>query len=405
MGTGQIAIRPHVLRAYYDVTFGKGAHAAQGVAAAFADATFDEYLALARIQYPTLSKHNASKRAPRADLRALAASFPEEEAPAEPEAAAFDASGTAVDLSKRKPPARADTVVLKGAKTLRGFGSLSRMKRIRSLWVRSCRADFAAPPERLPVDEIDAGYCGPEFMRSMLAATSARGIVWEGSGKTPIDLGLLAGHPNLTRVWAVGPLVRNVRALLGRELEKIRLSRVGIDDSIRTVLAGAGSSLREVDLTSSDDIAPSDLPFEEMRALERITLCVHETHREEWIALATARRTVRFAFDGPPAPLPQLPDFEVAETHREVEILRVAKGKSLRFRIESDLADAVGYGESNGDLEDDLAPAAKKASKKVAWGSEAGTLVATCHDVETCRWIIDAALDLAGDRRGKRRAR
>ena len=386
-----------MLLAYYNVTFGKGARAAQGVAAAFADATFDEYLALCRIQYPGMSRHDAAKRAPRADLRALAASFAEEQPPDEPEEKVFDASGAGVDLAKLKVPPGAGTVVLKGAKTLSGFETLARIKHIRCLWVRSCRAAFPPPGVRVAVDEIDAGDCRPEFMRSVLQATSVRSIAWIDWGKAPIDLAPLAKHPHLARVRVAGPLVRNVLALRGHELDELALSRVRTDESLRVVLAGAGRSLRRIDLTSSDDIAPSDLPFGEMTALERVTLRVHPTHREQWIALAVAHPTVRFEFDAPPSPLPKLPDVQVVETYREVEILRSTKGNSTRFRVESDLAAAVDYTEGNGELEDALAPLAKQANKKIAWGSEADTLVATCRDIETIRWVIDAAHLLAAD--------
>lgn len=51
----------------------------------------------------------------------------------------------------------------------------------------------------------------------------------------------------------------------------------------------------------------------------------------------------------------------------------------------------MGYALGNGELEDALAAMAKQANKKIAWASEADTLVATCRDVETCRWVMDAA--------------
>jgi hypothetical protein len=86
---------------------------------------------------------------------------------------------------------------------------------------------------------------------------------------------------------------------------------------------------------------------------------------------------------------------ELIETYRGVEIHAVGPQKKRRYRIEESVAEVVDYDGSNGDLEEDLARLAKKAKKQVEWGSEGDTLVATCPDVETCRWLIDRAYALA----------
>jgi hypothetical protein len=390
-----IAIRPRVLRAYYAVTFGKGAAAAQGVAEAFADASFEEYFALRRLQYPTMSRRNAAASAPRADLRAFADALPDDAPPPAPLHVLWDLSGKAVDVSKKKPPAGADMVLLKGASTLRGFSAFARCKGLRSVWARLSSATFSAPARRLAVDMIDAGDCKPAFMRALLEATSARGIVWMDWGRAPVDLTPLARHTRLATLYAAGPLIRNVRALRGLPLEELTLGRVRVDGALGDVLANAGKTLRALHVVTGDDVAPSALPLDEMPALERVSIGTHETHRDAWMSLALARRGVRFDFMAPPGPPSKGPALEIVETYRDVEILQVTKGKTIDFRIESDVADAVGFADGNGDLEDELAPIARAAKKKIAWGSEADTLVATCKDVATCRWVIDRAAQLA----------
>jgi hypothetical protein len=84
----------------------------------------------------------------------------------------------------------------------------------------------------------------------------------------------------------------------------------------------------------------------------------------------------------------------LVETYRDIEIRAVGSQKQRRYRIEESVAEVVDYDGSNGDLEEDLAPLAKKAKKQVEWSSEGDTLVAICPDVETCRWIIDRAYAL-----------
>jgi hypothetical protein len=395
-------IRPHVLSAYYEATFGRGAGAAQSVDAAFADATFDEFLALMRTVYPELAPRTAARMTRRADLRAIAESFPEAPPTADPEYTLWDLDGALIDAAKKTPPRGADAVVLKGIKRLRSFDSLSRVKHLRWLWARMCAPAFDPPARRLAVDEIDLAECKPDFTRSLLQATSALRLSWM-EYRGAVDLACLAGHDRLTSVWAHGSWVRNPRALRGRRLKELALGRVKIDGALRELLASTGPSLRLLDLVSADDIAPGDLPFDAMTRLERVKLCVHPTHRAAWIALALARPAVRFDFGPPPMAQAKLPEIDVVETHRGVDILSLTKGTKVRYRLECNVAEEVGYPESNGDLEDDLAPFAKAAHKKIDWGSEADTLVATCSDVATCRWVIDTAIERAGAMKRKTR--
>ncbi len=92
---------------------------------------------------------------------------------------------------------------------------------------------------------------------------------------------------------------------------------------------------------------------------------------------------------------------ELVEIYRAVEIFTVGAPGERRFRIEESVAKVVGYDGSNGDLEKDLSRLAKRAAKAVEWGSEADTLVATCPDVATCRWLVDRAYEIAKPSRTK----
>ena len=86
---------------------------------------------------------------------------------------------------------------------------------------------------------------------------------------------------------------------------------------------------------------------------------------------------------------------ELVEIYRAVELFTVGAPGERRFRIEESVAEVVSYDGSNGDLEEDLARLAKRAAKVVEWDSEGDTLVATCPDVATCRWLVDRAYEIA----------
>lgn len=88
-------------------------------------------------------------------------------------------------------------------------------------------------------------------------------------------------------------------------------------------------------------------------------------------------------------------DPELVEVYRAVEICAVGAPGQRRFRIEESVAEVVRYDGSNGDLEEELAALADRAHKAVEWDSEGDTLVATCPDIATCRWLVDRAYELA----------
>jgi hypothetical protein len=389
-------IRRKVLHAYYEATFGRGAAAVERHPRVFADATFDEYLALKRTEYPTLSARDAAVLAPRADFRALAKTLPVELLPDEPHFTYGELTGAKVDARLRLP-AGVDAIRMKGVKSLRTFGGLARIARLRRIVARTSAATFAPPQARVEVEELDVSSCRPEFVASLFGATRAQRVEWIEWGAEPIDLAHLAGHVGLTTLHAHGAWIRNAHALPARRLAELALGRVRIDARLAEVLRAAGRTLRSLELVSNDDLAPTDLPFKAMRALERVKLCVHATHRDAWIALALARPEIRFDFGGPPPPRPALPEIELAEVHRAIDLLRVTRGTKLSYRIESDVADAVGYAASNGALEDELAKRARVGKRKIDWGSEADTLVATARDLETCRWVIDEACAIAAE--------
>jgi hypothetical protein len=86
---------------------------------------------------------------------------------------------------------------------------------------------------------------------------------------------------------------------------------------------------------------------------------------------------------------------ELVEVYRAVEIFAVGAPDARRFHIEESVAEVVHYDGSNADLEGHLSRLAKRAAKVVDWDSEGDTLVATCPDVATCRWLVDRAYELA----------
>jgi hypothetical protein len=121
----------------------------------------------------------------------------------------------------------------------------------------------------------------------------------------------------------------------------------------------------------------------------------HVSPRAAWIDWAVAHPLVRCSFEHaePEAPLE---DETSVERHRGIEIVRRSRGEThARYVIEDDLAARVGFAESNGDLEDAVFARARTLRKRFERGSEADTFVATCKGLETARWIVDCAFELA----------
>jgi hypothetical protein len=123
----------------------------------------------------------------------------------------------------------------------------------------------------------------------------------------------------------------------------------------------------------------------------------YEQFRSEWIDWAVAHPQVACEFISVPEPSKR-PVVQLAELYREVDILRVTKGKQVVFEIAANLVEDVLDSEEldNGELEDKVKALAKKAGKKAQWSSESDTFVVQAKDLDTCRWVIDSVYAMRG---------
>jgi len=388
------SIRPDVLRAYYDVTYGRGAFAADSNALAFRDATFDEYYALARLKYPDITpRHAATLAHTRPDLQKLAPKLPGDESrpPRDPEPwnGIFIVSRARADLRKAGTlPKGSHALTVNRVKSVVGWEGLRSIRSLRRLSVSWCGVTKVTRSPRAALDEVVVHDVAESVVETVLWSTSAKKLVLHACGT--IDLTPLAGHTKLQHLSA--GTCRNVAVLAKLPLEHLTL-HAELDDDLHAALTARTKTLRSFGLSGSRAVGPDDLP--DLSKLDTLRISGHPEHRDAWIEWAVAHPLVRCDFTSPPVRGPREPSISVAAVHRGVDILAIAKGKKIEYEVSGDLADEFGYPDSNGDLEDDIAPLARAAKKKITWSSEAGTFVARAKDLETCRWLIDRVAETA----------
>ena len=378
-------IRPAVLRAYYGVTYGRGAFAAASSPLAFREATFDEYYALRRLEYPNITQQRAATLAQtRPDFRKLAPKLPGNEMRVDPEPwkGIFIVSRARADLRKTGPlPRGAHALTINRVKTVVGWDGLRAIRGLRKLQVSLCGVSRVMDAPRVELDEVVVHDVKQPCLETVLRSTAARILTIYACDGT-LDLTNVTEHEQL-RQLSVGSS-RNAGALANLPLEKLVL-RSELDAGLRRTLEAC--ALRSFELHCSRPVGPTELP--DLSKLETLRISARPEHRDAWIEWAIAHPLVRCDFVQPPVRGPREPSISVAAIHRGVDILAIAKGKTVDYEVSGDLADEFDYRDSNGDLEDDVAPLARAAKKKVRWSSEAGTFVARAKDLDTCRWVID----------------
>ena len=177
-------------------------------------------------------------------------------------------------------------------------------------------------------------------------------------------------------------------------IEDLCLGYVEIDEEVRALLASLAPTLNRLVLTPTKLYHPRELgDLSRMHALRHVLAHTSKEHRAAWIDFAVAHPKIGFSFYSFQPPTGEVCTLEAL--HRGVDILRFErKGKKPTFEVAGDLASMrKRYRGSNEDLEDELGAEAKRAKKKIAWSSENDMLVGRAADVDTCRWIIDRALD------------
>jgi hypothetical protein len=380
------AVRSQILRRYYEDTWNGRGYTAE----TFAEATFEEFYAIRKFSFPGTTPRRAAANSAIPRFRALV-----EQLPADPPQRERRLRETfhverqrEVDLRTVLMPADTQQVIVDRVKDARGWNALRGLSQLECV---ACITVGFTPEvwqgDVIRIDELDVDECGPTVEDLILSAFSAIDLTIF-SERAWTSLAAVRAHGSLESLSLSCPLVRDLKRLQGLSLARLSLSRVEPDEELFETLSSLGASLRMVNLSVSSAFPPSKLGS--MPHLRSFSVTGFPEYREEWIDFAVAHPQIGFDFPAPPA---KPASISVADHYRGVDILRVQKGKKVEFRVEDDLASLRrGYEGSNGDLEDELRPRARKAKQKIRWGSEADTLVAFAQDVAACRWLIDEAL-------------
>jgi hypothetical protein len=381
-------VRPDLLRRFYEARWDGGV----SPETLYRDATFDEYFALWRLQFPLATRRSAAEGSPLERFRALADAMPPDPEPSDPpgpKLAQFDRRAS-LDLAAEAFEAGVEGLVFDRIKAIAGWASLARFPHLRLFDVLlSGTADREGPPAPVPVDTVEVRECSAACLQLALRATRARSLAFSTQEPPVVDLGALAHHTELRELAAGAPLVRGL-AHLGRwPLTSLTIGLVHVDEALREGLGALSGSLEQLTLSTADALPPDALPeLGGFARLRRVQLSIQASPREAWIDYAVAHPALDFVFTRlvPPAKAPRV---SLAEIHRGVDILRVELGKKVSFEIASDLAPDFDA-EDNEALEARARALAKAAKKKLSWSSEADTFVASAPDAATLRWLIDA---------------
>lgn len=265
--------------------------------------------------------------------------------------------------------------------------------RLRALWLAESGGGPQPAAARRPLDELSLTGCGEALERAALASYAAEVVGWVSGSLGPFSASRLAAdQPGARSVSLTAARLHDVRALRDLPATQAALTRIESADDLAELLVGWGDRLETLTVGTMVPVSPEVLS--PCRRLTRLRLEARPENADPWIDWATAHpdTAVQFVTDGSITRLPT----QVAELYRGVPVFGTA-GKTGKLSVELDLVDLFDLPfDDNGALEDALEKIAKKDQKKIGWGSEASTFVARCPDLDTARWLIDAALATKG---------
>lgn len=384
---------PATLRKLYEASIDDGLY---GARMEKVNVSFDDYFAFLRMESPLATRRTAATNAARPAFQELAATIPvDPPAPDPPERNdVWIERKPKVALDKIAIDPKCQGLHLDRIKAISGWASLTRLRSLRHLGVLVCEStDTNAAQRKMRLETLELGFTSFGCVKSVLSSVDAADV---SIGDVPgvVNLAALPLGRRMTHLSVGAALLRGVSCLARRPIEELSLGYVEVDDELRTTVASLAPTLRRLHLTPTKLFHPEELgDLSRMKALRHVLAHASREHRAAWIDFAVAHPKVGFSFSDIEPPTGEVCTLEVL--HRRVDILRIArKGKKPSFEVAGDLASQRRrYRGSNGDLEDELRAAAKKVGKRIAWSSENDMLVGRAADVETCRWIIDRALD------------
>ncbi|ATB37720.1 hypothetical protein CYFUS_003145 [Cystobacter fuscus] len=387
-------IRTKVLRQYYEASYGVQVSDEE----AFKGATFDEYYQLKRIQFPAITRRRAAEKSERPEFQKLAAEMPPDPPDKNPVLPHFCMieRKPELDLASAKIGEDVQNLTLSRIKSITAWKGLRRLERLERFSLSLCGSASEAPlvPPVLAV-LVNLGSCAPECVEMVLRSTDAQKIRILHEEPSALSLSLLRGHARLEELVIDASLLHGLGVLKSLPLKRLYLSGVAPGQEVRGILEERSKLLAELGLVCDEPFGPSVLP--DLPSLERLKVPGYEQFRSEWIDWAVANPKVACEF----IPVPEQskrPTVQLAEVYRDVDILRVAKGKQQLFEVAANLVEDILDTDDidNGELEDRVKALAKKAGKKAQWSSESDTFVMQAKDLDTCRWLIDSVYELRG---------
>ncbi len=383
------------LRKLYEASIDEGPY---GAKMGKVDVSFEDYFAFLRMHSPLITRRTAAANAQRPAFRKLL-----KDMPPDPPESTTEPPETNDVYFERKPKVVLDKIKIDPGchalhidrvKSVSGWASLSRLRHLEHLSASIVdSSDTKVSPRKIKLKTLDVAYTSLTCLRSVLSSFDAADVSF-GDIPAVVDLKSLPLGRKITQFRASATLVRGVSALSACPIEDLCLGYVEINDELRALLGSLAPTLNRLVLTPTRLHHPKELgDLSRMRALRQVLAHSSKETRAAWIDFAVAHPKIGFSFYAFTPPRGEV--CTLAALHRGVDILRFErKGKKASFEVAGDLAAMrKRYRGSNGDLEDELRAKAKGAKKKIAWSSENDMLVARAADVDTCRWVIDHALN------------
>lgn len=393
-------IRPEILRRYYEATFGKQGPSEE----AFQGATFEEYFDLYRIAFPAVSRYQAAtSRRNRAFLHMADRFAHEQGGPMAEKAASASAPPPnraefrrkpEVDLAAQAMDENIESLLLDRVKMVKGWKGLLKLKRLRRLSLILCDTEEEAPDGKpIKVEEVAVNECSQRALEVALAITRTRIAKIHHLESATVDLSPLRDHRELGVLLNHYGFALGLGSLKGLPLEKVHLADAVLDGEFRKALFSWKETLVALSLMRQEPFAPSDLPV--LPGLRRMKVPAYSEFRTAWIDHAVANPKIRFEFPPQEEPPAKAPRAKVAGIHRDIAILKVAKGSKGWHEAWSDFTGLaqVYKGLGNHDLRDKLETWAKQGKVKAEFASEADELLIKASSMETVKACIDALLD------------
>ncbi|MBU0610429.1 MAG: hypothetical protein KKI08_21280 [Armatimonadetes bacterium] len=280
--------------------------------------------------------------------------------------------------------------MLERIKDVRGWSFLAQLGRLEQLHVAVCgTSDLQCASPSLDVGDLRITQCDAQCLKMLVQSTRARRVAIIEPAGVVFDCHQLAPHVDAASLTILAPLLRNLNVVCHKQRETLSVAHVEPDERLTAALSVC-CQLRVLDLTATRPFGPALLPT--LPGLERLVVPGYPEHRKAWVDFAVNNPRLSCFFASVPETGGGAAVVAVEEVHHGIDILRVNRRGRVQFAIEADVAGLLGLSCSNGDLEERLRSAARRARQTgLKWNSEADTLVVSAAAPASLRWVVDAA--------------